>query len=244
MSKLLVSEVFYSIQGEGITMGIPAVFVRLSGCNLMCGGFGTDIDRELYNGATWRCDTLEVWKKGERKEFDQILTDECIQGIKNNAHLVITGGEPLLQTKMIEDFIDWVRININSETFVEIETNGSIIPSDKLIDRVDLWNVSPKLSNSGNDQVARFNEKALLTLHNLTKRVQFKFVVDTEDSMNEILSDFRMICDLDKMVFMPSGENQTLLNKHKELVISKCKELGVRFSTRLHIDIWNQKTGI
>ena len=43
-TKLAISEVFYSIQGEGKTMGIPAVFVRLAGCNLMCGGMGTQFD--------------------------------------------------------------------------------------------------------------------------------------------------------------------------------------------------------
>ena len=55
MNKLSISEVFYSIQGEGKTVGIPSVFVRLAGCNLMCGGMGTQFDGELHNGAEFRC---------------------------------------------------------------------------------------------------------------------------------------------------------------------------------------------
>ena len=46
MKKIAISEVFYSIQGEGKTVGIPSVFIRLGGCNLMCGGMGTQFDGE------------------------------------------------------------------------------------------------------------------------------------------------------------------------------------------------------
>ena len=59
LNHLLVSEVFYSLQGEGSTMGIPAVFLRLSGCNLLCDG-------------AWRCDTIEVWQKGHKTEFEDV----------------------------------------------------------------------------------------------------------------------------------------------------------------------------
>ena len=64
--NLIVSEYFYSIQGEGKTMGVPSVFIRLTACNLMCGGRGTEKDFKLHNGATWRCDSIEVWRKGKK----------------------------------------------------------------------------------------------------------------------------------------------------------------------------------
>jgi hypothetical protein len=75
--RLAISEVFYSIQGEGITTGTPSVFVRLGGCNLMCGGMGTQFDNELHNGASWRCDTIEVWMKAQSKQYHECLCEFC-----------------------------------------------------------------------------------------------------------------------------------------------------------------------
>ena len=51
--QIKIAEHFYSIQGEGRTAGYPAIFIRLSGCNLLCGGAGTQTDGKLHNGATW-----------------------------------------------------------------------------------------------------------------------------------------------------------------------------------------------
>ena len=70
-NKLVVSEKFYSIQGEGQTMGVPAVFLRLGGCNLLCKGKG------------WVCDSIEVWKKGVSTPFNEVLT-EYIEQLKNS----------------------------------------------------------------------------------------------------------------------------------------------------------------
>ena len=97
--KLAISEVFYSIQGEGKTVGIPSVFVRLGGCNLMCGAMGTQFDGELHNGAEFRCDTIEVWMKATSKNVNEILDKECLEAIKQGAHIILTGGEPTMQQK-------------------------------------------------------------------------------------------------------------------------------------------------
>lgn len=58
---LNVSEKFLSIQGEGRTTGIPAIFLRLSGCNLLC------------KSSNWICDSIEVWRKGTKTSFDAVL---------------------------------------------------------------------------------------------------------------------------------------------------------------------------
>jgi len=147
--KLAVSEVFYSIQGEGKTTGFPAVFVRLAGCNLMCGGKGTEKDGKLHDGATWRCDSIEVWIKGKSKPYAEILPIECQEAIRNGANVIITGGEPMLQQKNIEGFIQYIVEEINDFPFIEIETNGTIMPNNDMLNLVDQWNVSPKLANSG-----------------------------------------------------------------------------------------------
>ena len=239
--KLAVSEVFYSIQGEGKTTGVPSVFVRLGGCNLMCGGMGTQFDNELHNGATWRCDTIEVWMKAQSKEYKDILPDDCIKAIKNGAHMIITGGEPLMQSTSVEGFIEWCQTQFNPSLFVEIETNGTIVPSEKLKGLVGLWNCSPKLSNSGNDKGIRINVAALDELNKLN--TQFKFVITTEDDFDEMTQDFGFLTK-DKIVLMPSGENQELLAQSKPIVVELAKKHYLNFTTRLHIDIWNKKTGV
>ena len=239
--KLAVSEVFYSIQGEGKTTGVPSVFVRLGGCNLMCGGMGTQFDGELHNGATWRCDTIEVWMKAQSKEYHEILPEDCVKALKNGAHMIITGGEPLMQSAGVEGFIEWCQTQLNPSIFVEIETNGTIIPSEKLKSLVGLFNCSPKLSNSGNDKSIRINALALNELNELN--TQFKFVITTEEDFEEMVQDFGFL-KKDKIVLMPSGENQELLAQSKPIVVELAKKHYLNFTTRLHIDIWNKKTGV
>ena len=239
---LAVSEVFYSIQGEGKTIGIPSVFVRLAGCNLMCGGMGTMFDKELHNGATWRCDTIEVWTKGKSKDYDQILDQECIQALKNGAHLIITGGEPMMQQNKLIGFYEYVRKNINENVFIEMETNGTIKPSDKTLIYVDLFNCSPKLKNSGNDLAQAYKLDVIKYLNAFN--TIFKFVVSSDQDWKEIKYYYLDHVDQSKIYLMPSGENQNLLEESKLTVVELAKKNHLNFTTRLHIDLWNQKTGV
>ena len=238
--KLAVSEVFYSIQGEGKTTGFPAVFVRLAGCNLMCGGKGTEKDGKLHDGATWRCDSIEVWIKGKSKPYAEILPIECQEAIRNGANVIITGGEPMLQQKNIEGFIQYIVEQINDFPFIEIETNGTIMPSDDMLNLVDQWNVSPKLANSGMLLEDRINEEVLTKLSKYN--TQFKFVVSSRQDWEEI----KAINGIDKtqITLMPAGSNQEELKETKELVAEICKQNYLRLTNRLHIDIWNKKTGV
>jgi 7-carboxy-7-deazaguanine synthase len=238
--KLAVSEVFYSIQGEGITSGYPSVFVRLGGCNLMCGGMGTQNDGKLYN-ATWRCDTIEVWMKSQSKEVQDILDEECINALKNNSHLIITGGEPLMQQEAIIHFIQYID-NLIPNTFIEIETNGTIEPCSYLQERINQWNCSPKLSNSGNSKYVYFNQKTIETLNQLN--TQFKFVLSNIEDWEEIKNTYLIHINKDKIWLMPSGENQELLNESKQIVAELSKSNFIKFTNRLHIEIWNKKTGV
>ena len=241
-NKLAISEVFYSIQGEGKTVGIPSVFIRLGGCNLMCGGMGTQFDGELHNDAEWRCDTVEVWMKAQSKEFNNILPFDCIEAIKNDAHIIITGGEPLMQQKALEFFITYIKENINPNAFFEIETNGTIQPNEFLLDQIQLWNCSPKLKNSGNVVELSFKPEVIKKLN--TKNTIFKFVVNSEKDWKEIQEVYLPIIDKRKIYLMPSGENQELLNQNKLNVVELAKKNYLNFTTRLHIEIWNKKTGV
>jgi len=119
-NKLLISSDFYSIQGEGISSGIPSYFVRLGICNLTCGmsrAFTNNLmkdksleDGEIFEGdlhkegkATWTCDSTSQWLwRGEDKEFQYLIDRWKEQGIyediKNGTiHIIWTGGEPTIK---------------------------------------------------------------------------------------------------------------------------------------------------
>jgi 7-carboxy-7-deazaguanine synthase len=228
--NLIISELFYSIQGEGQTMGIPAVFLRLSGCNILCKGKG------------WICDSIEVWKKGIKTPFEEVLDSDLVQRLDNGAHLIITGGEPLLHQKKIVEFLEWFKQVNGWIPIVEIETNGTIIPIDGLTKLVAYWNCSPKLSTTGETRKRRYNEVALKKIQTLKNSI-FKFVISEKADVLEMLNEFSVI-NMSQVVLMPAGENQELLNEKREMVLEQCIELGLRYCDRLHIVAWNKKTGV
>ena len=232
MKTLTVSEKFYSIQGEGQTMGVPAIFLRLAGCNLLC------------KSKDWICDSIEVWQKGTKTNFENVFSISEIQKLKNGVHLVITGGEPLLHQKAIIDFIMWLKEKHNFKPIIEIETNGTIIPMRLMLIAVDYWNVSPKLANSGESFTRRFNRDAIIEFDFFGKNVIFKFVISKRMDIVDILSEYKGIIDTNKIVLMPSGETQKKLEKTRLIVVKEALKLGVRYSDRLQITIWNKKTGV
>ena len=240
-NKLAISEVFYSMQGEGKTVGVPSVFIRLGGCNLMCGGMGTQFDGELHNGAEWRCDTVEVWMKAQSKEVQDILPKDCVEAIKNNAHIIITGGEPTMQQNGLKSLIEYIK-TINPDAYFEIETNGTIMPNEYLLENINLWNCSPKLRNSGNDNSMTFKSDVIEELNK--KNTIFKFVVNSDKEWIEIERDYLPIIDRQKVYLMPAGENQELLNENKLRIVELAKKKYLNFTTRLHIELWNKKTGV
>ena len=113
---LKVNEIFKGIQGEGKSAGEQRLFVRLSGCTLDCSFCDTSYHRES-------------------RELNQRDNDK----LNDNLFWCLTGGEPLIQqTDLLE------LINKYQPFFVEIETNGTIIPAPELTAVVDRWNISPK----------------------------------------------------------------------------------------------------
>lgn len=251
---LPISEVFYSLQGEGRTTGHPSIFVRLTGCNLMCGGYGTQKDGQLHDGATWRCDSIEVWTKGTEKPFEDILNANQLERLRNGANLIITGGEPMLYQSRILGFIEYLDdllySNNHSKTFkdnffyVEVETNGTIMPTKQFLDEIDQFNVSPKLSNSGMPLDKRCKPNVLTEIDNEANKVQYKFVISSQKDLDEMEKDFLPHISRDKICLMPAGSNQEELSETYPIVAELCKYANYKFSQRLHIDIWNKKTGV
>jgi len=232
--KLIVSgdKVFFTLQGEGRTVGYPVVFLRLKFCNLRCVWCDTPYavfpDREDFKaeGESW---TLKETVRQINKAW----------GVKNNKiqkRLVITGGEPMLQFRAIDNFIDLI-----PDWKVEIETNGTILPTDKMVQKVQ-FNCSPKLTNSGNKDTLRYKPEVIKALNSIPS-TRFKFVVAQDEDLDEIEKDFinKGLIDVSKVILMPLGVDNDTLNKHLRNVAEKAKEKGYRLISRLQIQIWGAK---
>ena len=249
MSTLAVSEAFYSIQGEGQTQGSPSFFLRLAGCNLMCGGHGTEKTGQLY-GATWRCDSIEVWMKGKKKPFPDVVEmlggQKFLDRVKEGAHLVITGGEPLLQMHQIARFLMFLNDEHKVFPFVEIETNGTIEPSEYLIKVVNQWNCSPKLFNSGMSFTERVNSKAICKISSARNKAIFKFVISSEEDWQEVCKTYLAwgFIKRPQIWLMPATDTMETFSKVAQVVAEICKKNTVQFSSRTHICIWDKKTGV
>lgn len=238
-------EIFRSIQGEGPMAGRERTFIRLSGCNLHCvwcdtaytwnwigSAFAHERDRP---GAPYKFDPVREMEKLAPADAAQLILAQPSEGV------VITGGEPLMQTGGVIELIDALR-HAQRDVQIEIETNGSIAPEAALVERVDLFVVSPKLAHSGNDSAIAF--RVLPAWAVLTKAV-FKFVARDANDVADIvtLAQVQAIAR-ERIYVMPEGvESDILRRRGKELApyILKC---GFNFSDRLHIHLFGEKRGV
>lgn len=223
-------EIFFSVQGEGVNAGRPAVFLRLALCNLAC---------------TW-CDTKYTW---DWQQYDpgeqtmemspgdierQILGYDC-------RYLVVTGGEPLVQQRQLIGLLQSLR---NKGFSIEVETNGTIVPDPELVDLIDHWSVSPKLENSGNSLSLREIPECYRFFDSLPSS-HFKYVIQNEHDVVE-LQDIMLKYNLPpaKIVLMPEGQNREVLLERSRWLVELCKSHGFLFSTRLQILLWGDKRGV
>jgi len=230
--SLLVSgdKAFFSLQGEGQSLGKPAVFLRLHMCNLACG----------KNGG-WKCDTPYTWNKEDPRYYsepERWSLDQTAETVKQHSckRLVVTGGEPLLHGRALDNFLDKL-----PDWKVEVETNGTMLPTFKMVERGVQFNVSPKLSNSGNLEAVRYRPQVLQALNKLPNTT-FKFVVMNEQDVAEvdgIVKDCGL--DVEKIILMPEGVTPEALSQHGQAVAEVCKQRGYRLVPRLQIMLWGQK---
>ncbi|RYD30910.1 MAG: 7-carboxy-7-deazaguanine synthase QueE [Verrucomicrobiaceae bacterium] len=121
-------EIFHTIQGEGISVGAPAVFIRSSRCNLHCVWCDTD-QTWNFEGTPWphEKDAIPGYKKHRKTEvtfeIDPIDAAERVMSY-GCGRTVITGGEPLLQEKAFLEMIMHIRARQPDHQF-EVETNGT-----------------------------------------------------------------------------------------------------------------------
>ncbi|MDA7618374.1 7-carboxy-7-deazaguanine synthase QueE [Verrucomicrobia bacterium] len=229
---MFISEVFYSIQGEGELVGVPSVFVRTSGCNLRC---------------SW-CDTMYAsW----HPEGEEIPLDALMQQIQSHAanHVVLTGGEPMV-ARGIHELADCLK---SENMHVTIETAGTMLPEGI---HCDLASVSPKLKNS---TPGKELSESWRMRHENTRwapeiaqewlqkyEYQLKFVVSHPHDMQEVeeyLQAIRTPILPHKILIMPEGKDTQELKCHTEIVVDICKKSGYRFCSRLHVDLFGNTRG-
>ena len=272
--KLLISEDFYSIQGEGITSGYPAYFVRLANCNLSCGANmafvnqfkkdKVDYDPGSFKGdlhaagkATWTCDTIPVWAKGVERDYQYLIDRWIEQGIYDDIcngtiHLIWTGGEPTIpqHQKAIIGFHEyWSEFESNQDSwiapFIEIETNGTFPIEEDLAAQLTQINCSPKLANSGMTFKQRVVPNAIESIMDHSN-YQFKFVISSEEDVREVFSDFvePFHMPIQNVVCMPGLDDQDNFHERTRFVLEMAKKYKFIGLTRLHVSAWDKTTGV
>ncbi len=236
------AEIFYTIQGEGKNLGKPSVFVRTSLCNLHCIWCDTDY---TWN---WENTPFETITNKKYKREDYILeatAEDIASEIRQYGcyHIVLTGGEPMMQQKELVSLMSILKSE-NPSYFFEIETNGTLKPSTEFDDLIDQYNVSPKLANSNNEKKIRLKPHALDYYANHSNS-NFKFVIANEDDLEEVIEIIHLHkINSSKVYLMPEGTNPQSLKKKQAWLIEICKRYGFNYTDRLHIHIYGSKRGV
>lgn len=230
---MLISEIFYSLQGEGELTGVPSVFVRTSGCNLRC---------------AW-CDTpYASWNPtGDQKTVGEIVAE--VESHPSARHVVLTGGEPMI-AKDIRTLAAEVK---KTGRHITIETAATVAPEGIAC---DLASLSPKLLNSSPDAE---KHGAWRKKHDATRwqpdavrewidryPYQFKFVVSRPEDVEELehmLAALKREIPRHKVLLMPEGTSLEKMRGRAGWLGELCKARGYRYAHRLHIELYGNKRG-
>jgi 7-carboxy-7-deazaguanine synthase len=225
-----ISEIFYSIQGEGILNGVPSAFVRTTGCNLRC----------VF------CDSPQTsWNpEGETLSLDDIVAKT---NLFNTNHVVITGGEPFLH----HDLNDLCKKYKELGYHITLETAGTIFQKVQC----NLLSISPKLSNSTPHHMEngkyKLRHDELRLQPDVVKKLmeisdyQLKFVIDSPEDTTEVREFLKSLGKIEKskVLLMPQGITREDLDKKSNWLVELCKEEGFRYCPRLHIDLYGNTLG-
>ena len=239
-------EVFHTLQGEGVTAGVPAVFVRASLCNLHCVWCDTDYTWN-WEGSPWphERDGDPGYAKFKKEESQIEMTPADLAAaitMYNCRRLVVTGGEPLVQQMEFIDVLEILRER-DPRWIIEIETNGTILPESDLDALVAQFNVSPKLANSGNPESLRIDEEALAFFAQSPK-AWFKFVITGKGDLEEVAAlQERFSLAAEHILLMPEGRHPDAIRPRRRWLAEECQNRGYRFSDRLHIELWGEERG-
>jgi 7-carboxy-7-deazaguanine synthase len=225
--RLKVSEIFDSVQGEGVSVGTPCTFLRLAGCNLTC---------------TW-CDTPYSWD-WQRYDYESEVTRYDVltlaQRLAHAPRLVVTGGEPLLQRAALALLLE----QLPAQLVIEVETNGTKSAGPALLERVGQWNVSAKLGNSGEAVSRRLVEEPLRQFRD-TGRAWLKLVIESDADAAEAQALVeRLAWPTERVLFMPQASTREALLTLLPRVQRLAMERDFGWSSRIHIERWGGRRGV
>jgi organic radical activating enzyme len=205
---------------------------------------------------------IDRWK-------EQGIYDDILNG---NIHIIWTGGEPTIKghqvaiAGFIKHWANYVEDNKEGDTevhtynpetemhtvhykpvnsFHEIETNGTVYIEDYLFGKLDQINCSPKLANSGMTEKQRINPEAIKRIKQ-HKNYQFKFVISTEEDVQELFRDFVVPFNipLKNVVCMPGLDDVKDFEERTQFCLEMGKKYRFRALTRLHIAAWNKTLNV
>ena len=225
-----ISEIFYSIQGEGKLAGVPSVFIRTSGCNLRC---------------TWCDSPYTSWEpEGEQMELDAVL--ESLTDFATE-YVVLTGGEPMIATEVTE----LTRRLKDNGYHITLETAATVW-KDVVC---DLASISPKLENStpwdrdsgkfaDSHEAKRINVDVIRRFMSLGD-YQLKFVVDEPRDLAEVETLLARISPFESsnVLLMPQGVIEADLAARGRWIAEICKQRGFRYCPRLQIALFGHERG-
>ncbi|WP_044414455.1 7-carboxy-7-deazaguanine synthase QueE [Pseudomonas sp. FeS53a] len=210
---LRITEIFYSLQGETRTAGLPTIFVRLTGCPLRC----------QY------CDTAYAFNGGQLQSLDDIL--EQVAAYRPR-HVCVTGGEPLAQPNCIPLLARLCDAGYE----VSLETSGAldIAAVDTRVSRV------LDLKTPGSAEVARNRYE---NIAQLTPNDQVKFVICSREDYDWAVSkliEYRLEQRAGEVLFSPS-HHQVDARQLADWIVAD--NLPVRLQLQLHKILWNDEPG-
>jgi 7-carboxy-7-deazaguanine synthase len=239
-----INEIFGpTVQGEGPALGEPCYFVRTANCNQHC----------VF------CDTKYSWDWAhyERAKEERIMSVIAVgvelrnlaerQNMDTPRLVVISGGEPMMQQSEISALVSWLPEYAQGERWLfDLETAGTIrFPNAEAMMRFRNIVVSPKLASSGNELALR-RRMDVLKLYADAPNTFFKFVIASEADVTESLE---LLNELhrritDRVYFMPCGATREQLHHNAPFVLGVCERLGVRYTPRAHIEVFDAKRAV
>lgn len=222
-AMLIVAECFGidqpTFQGEGPSCGHPALFIRLSRCNLTCAKCDTKY--------TWDWSQFDLRKESTKRTVETLVAWAASSPVQL---VVITGGEPLLQQARLVPLVGQL---LAAAKRVEFETNGTIAPVPELLVDGVRFNVSPKITSFGMDE-AKSVVPAVLEAFVTSGRAAFKFVASSVADLDRIaeLADAHRLAPV---WVMPEGTTAETITATTRVLADQVAARRWHFTTRLHV---------